>query len=135
MLEWHGEEIKDRIRHGARRAINSVLADCVGTAKSIVAINTTALQGGIQMRAAEIDGDRVSGLWGVWQIAYALTVEEGSVPHKIFPNRKKALSWPGLPHPIAMVNHPGTEPQPYLRPSAKKHYPSLPARIRQEWQT
>lgn len=135
MLEWYGDEIKERIRHAARRGINHVMSDCVGMAKRIVAFQYGILQGGIQLRDAEIDGDRVFGLWGVWSVAYALTVEEGSVAHKIFPNRKKALWWPGLPHPIAMVNHPGTEAQPYLRPSAKEHYPSLPARIREEWQT
>jgi len=31
----------------------------------------------------------------------------GSPPHEIWPRKKKALWWPGLKHPVAMVNHPG----------------------------
>ena len=39
----------------------------------------------------------------------ALFLEFGTSPHSIFPNVKKALFWPGLPHPVAYVDkHPGT---------------------------
>ncbi len=48
---------------------------------------------------------------------YATDVETGTMPHFILPNRKKALYWPGAAHPVAYVNHPGTKPQPYLRPA------------------
>lgn len=37
---------------------------------------------------------------------------------KIVPRVKKALWWPGLAGPIAMVkNHPGNKAQPFMRPS------------------
>jgi hypothetical protein len=48
---------------------------------------------------------------------YATDVEMGTAPHVILPRNKKALHWPGADHPVARVNHPGTAPMPYLRPS------------------
>lgn len=48
---------------------------------------------------------------------YAADVELGTAPHVILPRNKKALHWPGADHPVAKVNHPGTAPQPYLRPA------------------
>lgn len=132
-LEWFGEELKERARHASRRGINSVMADCVATAKDLVPVDTAALQGSIQMRDAEVRGDEIVGLWGSWSIAYALAVETGTRPHTIYPSRKKALWWPGLPHPVAMVHHPGTPARPYLIPSAKRNYPKLPERIRAEF--
>lgn len=44
---------------------------------------------------------------------YEHYVRLGTAPHAIFPVKKKALWWPGLPHPIKMANHPGTKPNPY----------------------
>jgi hypothetical protein len=48
---------------------------------------------------------------------YATDVELGTAPHVITPRNKKALYWPGADHPVARVNHPGTAPNPYLRPA------------------
>jgi len=31
----------------------------------------------------------------------------GTIGHSIYPKAKKALYWPGLPHPIALAAHPG----------------------------
>ena len=31
--------------------------------------------------------------------------------------QNEALYWPGAAHPVAQVNHPGTRPQPFLRPA------------------
>ncbi|RCG31984.1 HK97 gp10 family phage protein [Sphaerisporangium album] len=47
---------------------------------------------------------------------YGDTVEYGGRPHVIRPREKKALSWPDAEHPVKKVNHPGTAPQPYMRP-------------------
>lgn len=57
---------------------------------------------------------------GSTDVNYATDVEMGTMPHLIFPNSKQALFWPGAAHPVAYVNHPGTRPQPYLRPSLFK---------------
>jgi hypothetical protein len=48
---------------------------------------------------------------------YATDVEMGTAAHVILPRNKKALSWPDAEHPVARVNHPGTAPNPYLRPA------------------
>lgn len=54
---------------------------------------------------------------GSRDVNYATDVEMGTAPHVILPRNKKALHWPGAAHPVARVNHPGTQPQPYLRPA------------------
>ncbi|MFI1166562.1 hypothetical protein ACH4UM_23900 [Streptomyces sp. NPDC020801] len=54
---------------------------------------------------------------GSLDVNYATDVEMGTSPHVILPRNKKALSWPDADHPVARVNHPGTRPQPYLRPA------------------
>lgn len=48
--------------------------------------------------------------------------EYGAKPHgPILPVKKKALWWPGLPHPISQVKiHPGNEAQPFMRPAVFK---------------
>lgn len=66
---------------------------------------------------------------------YAAFVELGTRPHVIRPRNKKMLSWPAskadarLSGPVRKggkrvfarkVNHPGTKPQPFLLPGAKK---------------
>ncbi|MFD9223814.1 hypothetical protein ACFWDI_28375 [Streptomyces sp. NPDC060064] len=47
----------------------------------------------------------------------ALWMEEGTKPHVIRPKNAKALFWEGAEHPYALVNHPGTQAQPFLRPA------------------
>ncbi len=44
-----------------------------------------------------VEGPTKHGLW----------VREGTKPHLIVPVKKKALYWPGLPHPVAYANNPG----------------------------
>jgi len=55
---------------------------------------------------------------------YWYTVEFGSPPHDIRPRqtgmgrgnrRKKALFWDGADHPVAVVHHPGTPEQAFMR--------------------
>jgi len=50
-------------------------------------------------------------------VEYGPVVELGSRPHLIEPVNAKALWWPEAPHPVKIVHHPGTRPQPYLRPA------------------
>lgn len=40
----------------------------------------------------------------------AAWIEFGTRPHEIRPRTKKALWWPGAPHPMARIWHPGTAP-------------------------
>ena len=45
-------------------------------------------------------------------------VEYGTRAHIIRPRARQALWWPGAPHPVKVVHHPGTQAQPFIRPAA-----------------
>lgn len=48
-------------------------------------------------------------------------VEYPTSAHEIRPQPpKQALYWPGAPHPVQVVHHPGTEEQPFMRPALYK---------------
>lgn len=75
-------------------------------------------------REAPIDTGRLAGSWKLSRIGpmsysiatnviYASYVHEGTSPHTIVPVNKAALWWPGAPHPVKKVNHPGTEGNPF----------------------
>ena len=53
-----------------------------------------------------------------WRIAtaveYASYVHEGTPPHEIVPLHAQALFWEGAEHPVKRVNHPGTQPNPFI---------------------
>lgn len=60
---------------------------------------------------------------------YAAAVEFGSGIHAtrgprrpiiIRPRNRRALYWPGAPHPVRAVRHPGVRPRPYLIPAFKE---------------
>lgn len=135
VLNWQGDQVLAKVRAATRWGMDSTMADCVTTAKSLVPVKTTILQGSIQMRPAVDSGGTITGYWGSFSTKYARWVEEGTGPHVILPRNKKALFWKGADHPVRMVNHPGTKPRPYLMPAAGMHYPSLALRIRaqMEW--
>lgn len=98
-------------------AINRWLEDDIGAAilgdaQQLVPKKTSRLHDSLR---AEVHGKvlRVGSL----DVNYSTYVEMGTPPHVIMPRNKKALYWPGAAHPVAKVNHPGAEPQPYLRPA------------------
>ena len=63
------------------------------------------------------DGDLIVSATGSDERTYAAYVELGTRPHEIRPSSKQALFWEGAAHPVAAVHHPGTRPQPFLRPA------------------
>jgi hypothetical protein len=97
-------------------AIGDFLADIgdrmVVDAQNLVPKKTGRLANSL---IAEVQGKTLRV--GSTDVNYSTDVEMGTMPHLIFPNSKKALFWPGADHPVAYVNHPGTRPQPYLRPA------------------
>jgi hypothetical protein len=129
-VNWQGSRVYAVVRHATQWGIDSTMADCVATAKSLVPVKTAILQGSIQMRPAVDTGDVIYGYWGSFAVKYALWVEQGTGEHVILPVNKKALFWPGADHPVRMVFHPGTKARPFLMPAAEMHYPSLALRIR-----
>jgi hypothetical protein len=84
----------------------------LGDAQHLVPKKTSRLRDSLR---AEVH-DKVLRV-GSLDCNYATYVEMGTSPHVIVPRNKKALYWPGADHPVARVNHPGTQPQPYLRPA------------------
>ena len=48
-------------------------------------------------------------------INYAAPVVYGSRPHIIRPKDKQALWWRGAQHPVMLVHHPGTKPNPFMQ--------------------
>ena len=132
-LDWEGDTVKRNMTRAAKWGIDATTAACVRKAKGKVPVDTSTLQGSIQMRPAQMRGDDVVGLWGSFNVAYALAVEEGSRPHVIRPKTAKALWWPGADHPVMSVNHPGTRARPYLVPAADEEYPKLDERIKRKF--
>ncbi|MGA5820811.1 HK97 gp10 family phage protein [Kitasatospora sp. NPDC094028] len=59
----------------------------------------------------------VSATGGAEGRTYAAYVELGTGPHIIRPTGKQAMFWEGAAHPVREVHHPGTRPQPFLRPA------------------
>jgi hypothetical protein len=94
---WLGAVIGDRI---------------LGDAQHLVRKRTGRLRDSLR---AEVH-DKVLRV-GSLDCNYATDVEMGTAAHVITPRNKKALYWPGADHPVARVNHPGTQPMPYLRPA------------------
>jgi hypothetical protein len=97
-------------------AINGFLGDIgariLADAKAYVPVDTGRLRDSLM---SEVH-DKTLRV-GSRDVNYATDVEMGTAPHVITPRNKKALSWPGAAHPVARVNHPGTQPQPFLRPA------------------
>lgn len=66
---------------------------------------------------------------------YALFVEYPTMPHDIVPKTRQALRWEGGDgevHFAKRVHHPGTDGQPFMRPSVDKLKPRGPFMIEEE---
>lgn len=60
-------------------------------------------------------------------------IEYGTPPHTIRPKLKKALHWEGADHPVKVVHHPGTRPNPIVRSAMHRGLLEyLPMRFNQE---
>ncbi|GAP66273.1 hypothetical protein MBSD_n1577 [Mizugakiibacter sediminis] len=47
-------------------------------------------------------------------VVYAAAQQFGLPARTLRPKHGKALWWPGLPHPVAAVHHPGLPPRPFI---------------------
>ena len=102
-ITWKGEIVKANVRAAAAMGINETMGDCIIMAKQLVRVKTATLQGSIRLTPAIQLGNHVRGVWGSFDVNYALWQEVGT-------SKMSA--------------------QPYLRPSAAAHYSSLAGRIR-----
>ena len=104
----------------------------VAYAKQTVPRKTGNLGRTIRLGAVtERDAEIIAG--GQFGVGYARHVEFGTKPHVIVPRTRRALAWGGArrlsgslrsgataTNFATRVNHPGTKPQPYLRPAAER---------------
>jgi HK97 gp10 family phage protein len=136
VIEWRGDQVRDKLTRDTMRAMDRIMADCVRSAKGRVRKDTTNLQRSIEMRPTVLEGGHPVGYWGSFNCRYALYNEIGTglygPYHQVIrPKTKKALWWPGAEHPVAYVK--GMQPQPFLRPAADEVYPKLREYIREEF--
>lgn len=101
-FRWNGPEVQARVHGAVVRAVNETMGDCVTSAKELVHVDTSALQGSIRFEPAHSQGDKVVGHWGSFDIKYALWQE-------VLPEGRGGKA--------------------YLRPSADEHYPELKKKI------
>ncbi len=129
-LEWYGEAVKAKLARAAQIGIDQTTAACTRAAKVRLypghGYDTGTYSRSIQMRPSRVmPRGVVTGLWGSFDVDYALAVELGTPPHWIgSPVMIRGVGW----RYIGM--HPGTSPRPALRPAADQEYPKTAARIR-----
>lgn len=112
---WPGE-----VDRAAASYLRKVAIEIENDAKRFVPIATGQLRAGIYREVNGLDA-RI----GVRNVGHWSAVEYGTGPHIIRPVNKRALHWPGAAHPVAVVNHPGTPAQPFLRPALMRRRGAL----------
>jgi len=107
------DDAADRVNDRAGLVVKKTANDTVRDAQANVPVDTGHLKSTI---GHDLDEDGL-GFEAGPTASYGADVEFGTTPHEITPSSKQALYWPGAPHPVARVWHPGTSPQPYLLPA------------------
>ncbi|GIH26069.1 hypothetical protein Aph01nite_43790 [Acrocarpospora phusangensis] len=101
-----------KLRPYVSRFMDDLASDIAADARRYAPIDTGRLVESIRVHRRGAYTRRIHA-----HAPYAAWVEYGTAPHIIRPNSKKALHWPTARHPVAVVHHPGTRAQPYLRPA------------------
>ena len=112
-LFWNGAAVIERVRAAEIDGINKVMGACVTTAKELVHTDTTALQGSIKMEPAQMTSRGAVGLWGSFDISYAIWQE-------LLPGEVEAG--------ITRIRSGG---KPYLRPAMDIHYRTLASKMKE----
>lgn len=139
-MKWDTSEVDELIVHLAAAgpkadALCSVVVrktgfDTVAGAQDIVAVDTGHLKNTI---GVDFDDDGKTFEAGP-TASYGAAVEHGSRPHEIRARNAKALHWVNAQGEDVFrrsVWHPGTSPQPYMRPSFEKAIAPLPEIVAQ----
>ncbi|GII87063.1 hypothetical protein Ssi03_50530 [Sphaerisporangium siamense] len=123
MAEFEFDEVITHIRRiekataevtaKSRLVVEKTGHNTVGYAQNLAPVDTGNLRASI---GVDFDDDGL-GFEAGPTAEYGADVEYGTRPHVIRPREKKALYWPDAKHPMRKVNHPGTTPQPYMRPA------------------
>lgn len=108
---WH-EHVDEAVQKLFEEKLGPDIAE---DAKRYCPKRTGALEDSIEHHVE--GGDLIVSATGSDEETYAAYVELGTMPHVIRPKTKQALYWEGAAHPVKVVHHPGTKPQPFLRPA------------------
>jgi Bacteriophage HK97-gp10, putative tail-component len=97
-------------------AVTFSAEDLVGQQMAAAPVKTGTLRASIHVESIVRNGDGVTAITatGGESSKYAIFVHEGTGPHEIHPSAAQALFWPGAEHPVKVVHHPGTHPDPYM---------------------
>ena len=126
-VDWRGPQVRRAVERASQRAIDKTTSLCVKDAKDNVPVVTATLQGSFKIQPAEIEGNFVTGLWGSFDVNYALAVELGNrslVPSGGDTQRET------LPNSGRGIRTGNTG---FLRGAADKEYPKLRERIAREF--
>ncbi|MFI7113959.1 HK97 gp10 family phage protein [Nonomuraea sp. NPDC050227] len=128
-MGWDVSEVDGLIKHIAaappkaealtRVVVKKIAFDTVAGAQGLVPVDTGNLKNTI---GQDFDDDGM-GFEAGPTANYGADVEYGTQPHEIRPRDAKALHWvdsEGQDMFRRRVWHPGTEPQPYMRPAFEK---------------
>jgi hypothetical protein len=138
-LKWYGPMVTEKVMSAVKAGINETMAACVVKAKKRVRLDTTLLQGSIQIIPAVKRGDEIVGEWGAVNNKYAAAMELGADPHfppvdMLKPWARRKLGDEDAAWPVAVtISILGTEPHPFLRPAADEEYPKLKRRIKEHY--
>lgn len=110
VLKWNDNLAGGVHKRAQAAAIDTVMAHCVTTAKTLVRRKTTLLQGSIRFEPAVSTGNATRGIWGSFDVDYAIYQEIGPITGK----RQWAFT-------------------PYLRPARDQHYPELVEQLRKRF--
>ena len=106
-FNWHGPEMKAKVERALMRGIDKTTSQAAITAKRLVHIDTSTLQGSISPDPARVEGDEVVGQFSTHDVAYAK-------PQEFLPPEKGG--------------------KPYMRPAADEAAKNLAGNIRKAWE-
>jgi hypothetical protein len=102
-VEWNGDSVAERVRRASLIGVNRTMGKCIVTAKELVHVDTSTLQGSIRSEPARETASGATGTWGSFDVNYALWQE-------VLPSERGGKA--------------------YLRPAADTHYRELGNEIR-----
>lgn len=108
----------EQIKQAIDRAIPAIAIELRTALKISSPVDTARLRSSIDVVSS---GNKLI----VTMVDYGKFIEFGTLPHIIRPKNKKALSWKGAAHPVKMVRHPGTRPNPFIRTTVRRKLPHI----------
>ena len=74
-VKWFGPKVKRRVYEAIRQGMDDTLAEAVGEIVSLTPVVTGRLSGSMRMEPTRIQGNKVTGFVGSFDINYAAKVE------------------------------------------------------------